>query len=240
MLTLKMADLRIRIDNRYEYVQQLCRDYLVPEKENPDLSVQVMPDELQARMDKIPEHFSGKGYAESVLIYEKICNELPAFNAFVLHGSAIMARGAAYVFAAGCGIGKSTHTGYWQKILGDRMTVINGDKPICRFSENGQLMVFGTPWNGKENWGTNVCAPMKALCLLERGNENAVFPVEASNVFGELCGHFHLTDPEKIDLPKLFELVERMMKTIPIYRLKCRKDASAAELAIRILLHEDV
>ena len=236
MLTLEMAGLRIRIENEYDDVRQLCRDYLVPGQGKPDLSVRVMPDELQEQLDKLPGCFPGKGYAESVLIYEKISNALPAFNAFVLHASAVMVRGEAYVFAAGCGTGKSTHTGYWREILGDRMTVINGDKPICRFSEDGQLMVFGTPWNGKENWGTNISAPMRALCLLERGKENAVFPVEASKAFGELCGHFHLTDPEKIDLPKLFELVERMMKMIPIYRLKCRKDVSAAELAIRTLL----
>ena len=93
-------------------------------------------------------------------------------------------------------------------------------------------MVFGTPWCGKENWQTNIAVPLKALCLLERGEENAVFPINASDVLSELFHHFHLPGGDQVDMLKMVELIDRMVSTVPLYRLRCRNDRTAAETAI--------
>ena len=174
----------------------------------------------------------GRGDAENIVIYEQISNALPAFDAFVMHSSVVEVDGGAYCFAADSGTGKSTHTRYWKETLGDRMTVINGDKPIYRF-EDDKLMAYGTPWSGKEHWQTKTSAPLMALCLLERGSENAIYPVDAFEFMGELIHHFHLPGSGQVDMVKMMELVDRMVNTVPIYRLRCRNDISAAKEAIR-------
>ena len=232
MFQIETAGLVIRIENRYESVKNLCREYITDPERPADITVRVSEEELRTEVAKAPEYFFGDGYAESVVAYEKISNALPAFDAFVMHSSVAAVDGQAYCFAAESGTGKSTHTRYWKEVLGDRMTVINGDKPIYRFSGD-QLIAYGTPWCGKENWQTNTSAPLKALCLLERGEENSVAPADAFELFGEMCHHFHLPGGGQVDMVKLMELVDRMISTVPVYRLRARNDISAAREAIR-------
>ncbi len=231
MFQIEAAGLVIRIDNRFDDVRHLCQAYITDQDRPADITVSVSEEELRREIEKAPECFFSDGYGESVVAYEKISNALPAFDAFVLHSSVVAVDGAAYAFAAQSGIGKSTHTRYWKETLGDRCTIINGDKPIYRFRDD-QLLAYGTPWCGKENWQTNTSAPLRALCLLERGNENAVFPVNAFDLLNELMQHFHLPGGGLVDMPKLTELIDRMVTAAPMYRLRCRNDLSAAETAI--------
>ena len=234
MFSIEAAGLVIRIDNRFDYVRNLCRDYLTSDDRPADITVSVSEEELKREIEKAPECFFGDGYGEGVVVYEKISNALPAFDAFVMHSSVVAVDGRAYCFAAESGTGKSTHTRYWREVLGDRLTVINGDKPIYRF-RGDQLLAYGTPWCGKENWQTNTSAPLAGLCLLERSDENALYPVDAFEVFGEMSRHFHLPGGGQVDMVRLMELIDRMVAVVPVYRLRARNDVSAAETAIAAL-----
>lgn len=230
MFQIETACLVIRIENRYDYVKNLCREYITEQDHPADITVSVSEEELRREMEKVPGDFLSDGYTEGVVIYEKISNALPAFDAFVMHSSVVSVDGQAYAFAAESGTGKTTHTRYWKEVLGDRLAIINGDKPICRF-KGEDLLAYGTPWCGKENWQTKTSVPLRALCLLERGEENAVFPVNAAEHLGEIIRHFYLPRG-KVDLLKMMELIDRMAALVPVYRLRCRDDASAAKTAI--------
>lgn len=230
MFQIEMAGLVVCIENRFDFVQKQCKDYLTEKDRAADITVSVSEEELRREIEKAPQCFFDDGYGESVVIYEKISNALPAFDAFIMHSSVVAVDGWAYAFAAESGTGKSTHTRYWQEVLGERVTVINGDKPIYRFKE-GQLMAYGTPWCGKENWQTNTVAPLKALCLLERAEKNSIFPVNAASMLTRLLKHFHIPGSGLVDMPKLIELIDNMITTIPVYRLCCCNNISAAEMA---------
>ena len=231
MFQIEAAGLVIRIENRYDFVQNLCRDYITAPDRPADIAVCVQEEELRREAEKAPDPSLSDAYHEAVAAYKQISNALPAFDAFVMHASVVAVDGKAYGFAAESGTGKSTLTRRWMEALGDRLTVINGDKPICRFRD-GQLLAFGTPWCGKENWQTNTSAPLEALCLLERGEENVICPVDAFELLGELVHHFHLPGGGRVDMPRLVELIDRMVTTVPVYRMRCRNDSSAAETAI--------
>ena len=231
MFQIEIAGLVIRVENRFDYMRKLCEDYLTDPDRPADISVSVSEEEIRLEDAKTPDTIFGSGYQEAVVAYKKISNALPAFDAFVMHSSVVAVDGKAYCFAAESGTGKSTHTQYWKEVLGDRLTIINGDKPIYRF-QGGQLFAYGTPWCGKENWQVNTSAPLKALCLLERADENAVFPLNAFEVLGEMLHHFHVPGGGQVDLPRLMELIDRMVTLVPVFRLRCRNDISAAETAI--------
>lgn len=231
MFQIEVAGLVIRIKNRFKYVQDLCTEYKTSPDRPADIIISVSEEKLHQEMRKTPQYSFDDGYGEGIVVYEKISNALPAYDAFVMHSSVIAVDGWAYAFAAESGIGKSTHTRYWKEMLGDRVTVINGDKPIYRFAGN-KLIAYGTPWCGKENWQTNTAAPLKALCLLEQGEDNDIFPVEPFILLKEISHHFYLPGSGQVDMPKLIDLIDRMVSTVPFYRLRCRNHISAAEMAI--------
>ena len=231
MFRIELADLIIQIENRFDYVRELCREYITVKQCPADLSISASAQEVRRERGRMADIIISEEEAESVIIYEKISNALPAFDAFVMHSSVVEVDGKAYCFAGGCGVGKSTHTRYWKSVLGDRLTIINGDKPIYRF-RNDQLLAYGTPWCGKENWQKNTSAPLAAVCLLAQGEENEVFPVDPFTLLGEISRNFHLPGDNQVEIARLMELIDRMVTRVPVYRLRCKNDVSAAETAI--------
>ena len=80
-----------------------------------------------------------------------------------LHAAAVELRGEAYVFAGPSGVGKSTRARAWAQALGAGL--ISGDRPLIRVRDG---MLFGVPWDGKEQCFRNCCFPLRALCELRR------------------------------------------------------------------------
>ena len=239
MIDLRMADLNIRIDNRYDYLEKQCLEYIIPSDAvhtfRPDIYIQAEEAEINQMKNKLSGFYRKSDYAESIVAYEKLGCLLPSYNAFIIHASVISIDGQAFGFAAKSGIGKSTHTHFWKELFGERVIVINGDKPICRF-EGYDLMAFGTPWCGKEGWNTNTKAPLKALCLLERSDENSINRVDGFEQLANIMDQFYLPGSSKIDMSKLMELISRMLDSIRVYRLAVKNEISAAKTAAEQLL----
>ena len=177
MFQVEIAGLVIALDNRYESTRSYCEGYLTDSSRRPDFTITVSEEELRRRAEECPDMIWNALYAEPICIYEKLSCAIVQKDAFVLHSSVVAVDGRAYAFAADCGVGKTTHTRHWQNLMQDRLTVINGDKPVYRFMGD-QLMAFGTPWCGKEKLETNTSAPLAALCLLQRGDINQVEQID--------------------------------------------------------------
>ena len=125
-------------------------------------------------------------YIETLAVYRKIAEQMPTYDTVLFHSSAVAVDGAAYLFAAKSGTGKSTHARLWRELLGDRAIMINDDKPLLRITDAGAT-VFGTPWNGKHRLGTNGSAPVRAICVLERGVQNNIERIGPKEAYPILC-----------------------------------------------------
>ena len=89
--------------------------------------------------------------AEDALVLTNISRELlRSHNGCFFHSSALELDGEGYLFTALSGTGKSTHARNWRKVFGDRVTMINDDKPLIR-RIGDEYYVCGTPWMGKSN-----------------------------------------------------------------------------------------
>ncbi|MBO7310031.1 MAG: hypothetical protein J6U86_01400, partial [Clostridia bacterium] len=149
-----MADINICIDNKYDYVKNLCRNYIVDKMPEPDMVISVSEEVIKEEMS-IAEINVTPGYAEGICVYREICKRLPIeFGAYLFHSAVIEYNGDGFAFAAKSGTGKSTHIMLWRKAFGEDVHVVNGDKPILRFIDD-KLYAYGTPWCGKEGWQTN-------------------------------------------------------------------------------------
>ena len=230
MFFVKMADLVIQIHNRHSYVKWLCKDYVIPDCGSFDLSVSIPQEEIEAEK-KIAQFDVSDGYAEGICVYRNICKQLPSkFQSYLMHCAVIEYEGKGYAFAAKSGTGKSTHISLWQKRFGEAVHVVNGDKPILRFKEDGLLYAYGTPWCGKEGLNTNVSVPLQAICFLERASSNQIRKIKADEAIIRI---FHqLLTPEDIQtVDALFPLLDRTLRDIPCYVLGCNISQEAAEIA---------
>lgn len=99
MLTIKIADVTIGIQNKYQYVRYLCEYYLEKNTE-PEFVVSVSEEEILAEKKNSPIPCS-LPYAESLCIFRGICNQLICYDAFLMHSAVIAVDSQAYVFAKG-------------------------------------------------------------------------------------------------------------------------------------------
>ena len=80
-----------------------------------------------------------------------------------LHAAAVEVQGEAYAFTGPSGMGKSTRASAWGKALGAKL--ISGDRPLIDVRNN---MIYGVPWDGKEQCFRNIYYPLKAICEVRR------------------------------------------------------------------------
>ena len=150
----------------------------------------------------------------------------------MLHSACFDVEGTGVVFAAHSGTGKTTHMLLWQKLLGDKMTIVNGDKPIVRFFEDEPNVpyAYGTPWNGKERLGCNMRTPVKHICFIERSETNYVEKLEPSEIIDLIFNQVYMPkDP--VAVANTMGLINRFINCCSIWKIHCYMDISAAEVA---------
>lgn len=231
MFYIKMADLIIRIHNHFDYVENMCSDYITDMEEEScaaDMDIHV------TREDIIKEYeasgsASAPGYCESICIYRKISSLLIKHNGFVMHAACICADGKVYAFCAKSGVGKSTHLALWKKVYGEKVKIINGDKPIVRYI-NGKFFVYGTPWCGKEGWNINTRGELYAICFLRRENINIIERMQNSDAVKYLASQILIPRDGK-EIADYFTIIDAMLRNIPCYSLGCNMDEEAAKTA---------
>ncbi len=227
MFTIRIAGIDIGIDNKYDFVKRICRDY-IKDSERLKFTVSVDHSTIEAEAAERASP-AAPGYAESLCIYREICRRMPEYSAYLLHAAVVECDGRAYAFAARSGTGKSTHASLWLKHLGSRARIINGDKPIVRFFEDGAY-IYGTPWCGKEGYNINTRAPLSALCFIERADENKIRPAARREVTERLLGQI-LIPREPAEIARLMPLIDLTVRSIPCWVLSCNISLEAAEIA---------
>ncbi len=151
--------------------------------------------------------------------------QLLDFEGMMLHSSAVVMDGRAYLFSAPSGTGKSTHTQLWRKVFGDRAVILNDDKPALRF-EDGLWYAYGTPWSGKTDWNIDMKAPLAGIAMLERGETNEIERFSGQEaIFAVLA---QTVRPRDVGLRnKLLTHLDKLMKTVPVWKLKCNMNKDA-------------
>ena len=233
MFIIGLAGLRVRIENKYPFLERQCRSFIVDGQE-ADFSVSVSTEEI--REEQKNGDFS-EGYCESICVYRHICEVMPSHRVFIMHSSVVEVDGYAYAFTAKSGVGKSTHTALWIKnIPGAR--VLNGDKPLVRVEEDGSVTAFGTPWNGKENWGENRSAPLAAVCFIERGTVNTIRPATEEEIIGRLMHQLYLRGSrESVNLQ--LKWMDALVRAVPYYVLQCNISDEAALTSWGAMRHRE-
>ena len=229
----------VKISSIYPMIHTYCAGYETDAAE--DFTVEIRQSDLgfarlkSAREDEaegIPVRHFAADYLETLAVYRRIAEKMPDYDAFLFHGSVIAVDGAAYLFTARSGTGKSTHTRLWRKLLGERAVMVNDDKPLIRILPDGSVVACGTPWDGKHRLSANISVPLKSICILERAQENHIREISGTEALPELLQQIYRpSDPTA--LAKTLTLIDRMK--VRFFRLGCNMDRSAAELSYRTM-----
>ena len=231
--TIASAGVSVGITAVHESTRDYCQDYLT--QNAPDFSVEItqadIDRERQLSADEdILEGHAVRNHTDAVLettaVYRKIVNRLIDYDILLFHGSTVAVDGVAYLFTAKSGTGKSTHTKRWRRLFGDRAVMINDDKPLLKISKDG-VLVCGTPWDGKHKLNTNCMVPLKAICVLERGEENHIRQISPSAALPMLMQQSH----RPANVLKYMDLLDGLTKHVKFYNLHCNMEDEAAKIA---------
>ena len=228
MSVYRIAGLNISVDLQNERTIEYFADYLVPDCD-PDIAVIVTEEMLQYEREHAETPCS-EWVNESVAILRVICDRIVHdYDGFFLHCSCLEIDGGAVVFTAPPGTGKSTHARMWREHFGDRVTMINDDKPLVRRTGD-DFIIYGTPWNGKHSISTNTSAPIRAVFFLEQAKENCTEPLDAVSALTLLLRQTVIPS-DKADLSLLLDMLSALIERVPMFRLKCNISHEAAQIA---------
>lgn len=231
MAIYRIADMNIKYETESRYMLQRLKSYMTTDKEY-DYEITISEDDIKYERNLTGD--SSIDVLESTALFRYICrNVLEGYNGMFLHCASLKYNGKAYLFTAPSGTGKTTHIRLWAKYLGDKVEIINGDKPILRKRGNS-VIVYGTPWQGKENYGGNISAPLGGIFLLNRASENSIKKATVKESLPFLLSQT-LRPYEKDNMIKLFDLLEYIVKNIPIYNLNCNMEKQALETALSVI-----
>lgn len=232
----KMADTVIEVTSIYEKVHEYCKDYLT--NEPADFSVCTTPEDIIKEKEKSDSEYAyegktlpnfSQGTLEETAVYRKIGEKMPNYDTVIFHGSIIAVDGHGFLFTAKSGTGKSTHTALWREYLGDKAVMVNDDKPMLKITDNG-VIAYGTPYNGKHHLGCNMSVPLKAICIITRGEKNSIVRIDKSEAYAMLLQQvYRPQDP--LQMAKTLKLVDKLAENVELYKLACNMDIEAAEVA---------
>lgn len=232
----KIADKVIEVTSIYEKVHEYCKDYLTDEP--ADFSVCITPEDIAAEKKKSDSEYAYEGkkapdfsddLLEETSVYRKIAEKMPAFDTVVFHGSVVAVDGQGFLFTAKSGTGKSTHTALWREYLGDKAVMVNDDKPMLKITDSG-VTAYGTPYNGKHRLGCNMSVPLKAICILTRGEKNSIVRIDKAEAYAMLLQQVYRPQ-NPLQMAKTLKLVDRLAANTELYKLACNMDIEAAKVA---------
>lgn len=236
---IKLAQREILICCNFAATREFCRDYRIcpPEDERRAIRVTVLPQDIFEERRAAQKEYGTTGalqfsdeYLETLAVYRKIADQMPLYGTILFHGSVVAVDGQAYLFTAKSGTGKSTHTALWRNCFKERAIMINDDKPLLSVCEDGQIIAYGTPWQGKHGLGTNLGLPLRSICVLERGKENEIISLEKEQAFVTLYQQTYRPTVHTDVIGRTLEILQKVME-IPIWRLKCNISKEAVRVA---------
>ena len=220
-----IADLYVSLECA-ERTMKRAEKYLTDSDINPDISIKTTPEEIADiyRPDWTEEV---KAYVyEGKLFYSELARR---FNGMMIHSSAVVLDGNAYLFSAPSGTGKSTHTRLWLQKFENRAYILNDDKPAVRIMPDG-IFVYGTPWSGKEDISINKKAPLKGICFLNRDKTNWIKTMNTESKVVNLY-HSAIKKVDKEVALKQLDIIENIIKKIPIYEMGCNISEESVEVS---------
>ena len=216
----------VEVNSLHDEVHRYCAAYRTDAPADFSVTITQEDIEYERAREETPGH--ADAYLEELAVYRKVSEKMPYYDTILFHGSVIAVDGAAYVFTAKSGTGKSTHTALWRRLFGDRAVMVNDDKPLLHVGD--VVTAYGTPYDGKHKLSNKIAVPLKAVCILERAEENSIVKITRSEAYPMLVQQAY-RPADIAAMQKTLSLIDKMADSVELYRLGCNMDPDAARVA---------
>lgn len=235
-IIIKIAGVNLLIEYKYSQTRFFLEEFST--KDFPQYRIAITNERLQNEQAILIHKFPQKKFSvceiERNVLYRDIPKILFKEKVIVFHGVLICYLNKGYIFTAPSGMGKSTHADLWKKKFGDKVCIINGDKPLLKLTESG-VIAYGSPWKGKENIGNNRSVKLNGICFLERSDKNFAQNIEMNaEVLTWLLNQTQIYGLEHFLHERMKWLID-MSKYIYLYKLWCNVSDDAVSVAHKIM-----
>ena len=235
-MTIGIGGNAYRVHAHHDGVLHKCRNYITNDEPVKDISINESEiDAEKAKADKTEKYPPSKEEIEMRALWRSIADSLPEFNEFQFHGASVALNDQGYIFTADSGTGKTTHIKLWLKHHKDAY-VVNGDQPIIGVGE--EILVYGSPWCGKEGMNTNAAVPLKAIVLMERGQKNVIHEISMKDALFDLLRQIYKPSGS-MEMKKTMQLLSALEGKVRFYRFEFDNFADDAFSVAYHALYQD-
>lgn len=233
---IKLAEKNFILTTNYMYTRELCKNYITELSCGYEIIIEQSDIDYEReksaqddrKLGNLIRKFSDE-YLESLAVYRKIADALLDNDTILFHGSVVAVDEEGYLFTAKSGTGKSTHTKLWREYFGNRAIMVNDDKPLLRITDN-KVYAYGTPWDGKHHLSKNIQVPLKAICILERGQDNRIKSITKKEALPMLLQQTNRPKDVKL-MADTMRLVDELGDKVKLYHLQCNMELDACRVA---------
>lgn len=231
----KIADLIVEYTAKYDDLKRLSDQFIYNGERQTDITLSVTDKQLENMLSRSVEGTTIGGI-ENLAMSSEFNRSAIKHGVMLVHSSALIYNKGAYLFSADSGVGKSTHTKLWLKAFGDKVHIMNDDKPVVKLLED-QAIAYGTPFDGGSGIALNESYPLKAVIFIERGEENFVRIPETKEIIKKLYFQTtHMVGAKTAD--NMLKNFEKLLFLTKFYVLTCNTDISAAHTAFNMIVSD--
>lgn len=218
----KISDVPFKLMLTYPRLEEFYENFIHPPEESA-IEIEVSDDMFEA--------YSGtsKSSAEVFWQCKLVGDGLVKCGKMILHGCSFLWKGKAYVFTGPSGVGKTTQFMLWRKLFGGEVNILNGDKTVLDFTENG-VFVRPSPWRGKERMSEMHSAPLEAIICLRQASENRIERLEPSRVAQNVFEQVIFSSPDAESIMAAAKLTEKLLYSVKLWQLDNLGDDNSAVL----------
>ena len=223
-----IADLVTELNPKFNSTIELAKPFEYNGERQTDIKLRITDKYLNSLMSRAAEGVTIE-QMENFAFSSDFNRKVIPYQTMLVHSSALIYQGGAYLFSGESGVGKSIHTKLWLKAFGDKVHIMNDDKPVVRLYED-KAVAFGTPFDGGSGIALNESYPLKAIIFVERGEQNCVRIPTSREIIQKLYFQTaHMVDAQTAE--KMLLNVEKLLSLTKFYILTCNMDISAAHIA---------
>lgn len=174
-------------------------------------------------------------FAEFYCLLDEAADFLTLHGSTVFHGVAFIFQKGAYILTAPSGTGKSTQYRNLRTMFGPQIRIINGDKPILGRGPDGQIIVYPSPWTGKEGWAGSGRAPLHGLILLEQGQDNLIKAMDMQEAVLPVIEEFIYSARTRQSVHTVCRMADAMLRRTPLYRFSNTGDAESSAMLYNLI-----